>query len=520
MPSKYWRQFKSGSDIRGIASDGVPGEKINLTNEVIERIVVSFAAWIANKTWSKYNTMTMAVGTDSRLSALRIKTTVISSLRSIGVNIYDCDLASTPAMLMSVSGLSCTASLEITASHHPSNRNGIKFFTKEGGLSSGDIDEILDLAQSGEVPAVSSDLGTVKSINMMNYYCAKIRSVILGDLDGASKPLKGLKIAVDAGNGVGGFFVENVLNPLGSDTKASVFLNPDGNFPNHAPNPEDGAAIESLSKTVKDSKSDLGIIFDTDVDRVAFVDSTGAPINRDRFVALISAIILQNNPGAQIVTDSVTSDKLSEFIQKLGGVHVRYKRGYRNVIDYAKKLNNSGINCPLAIETSGHAALRENNFIDDGAYLAAKIIREYSKMKNEGTSFEDLLKGFQDAKEQIEVRIPINDPKVITMSRRVLTQLEGYIPQIKSCSFDPTSLEGVRLNFNARWQEGWCLLRQSVHDPELVLNIQSCVRNGATSILGSLAPFLKKFSFLDNTPIEDFLDRSKDRILEPVIKLS
>lgn len=500
MPNKYWKQFKSGSDIRGIASDSIHNEKINLTNEAVEKISLAFAVWIANKTWIEYNAMTIAIGNDPRLSSIRIKTAIINSLMSIGVKIYDCSLTSTPAMLMAVSSLTCTASLQITASHHPANRNGIKFFTKNGSLSSQNIDEILDIAQSGDFPPISYNVGNVKSINMMNYYCEKIKNLILEDttyVNKSSKPLKGLKIAVNAGNGAGGFFVRDILIPLGADTSGSIFLKPDGTFPNHVPNPENDIAIKALSKAVKNSNSDIGIIFDTDVDRVAIVDSSGNVINRDKLIALTSAIILEESPGTTIVTDSVTSDKLNEFINSLGGIQFRYKRGYKNIIDYAKKLNSVGTNCSLAIESSGHAALKENNFIDDGAYLAAKIISKYVKLKSQKISFTDLLKDFKEAKEYLEIRLTIHDTKAITLSRKVITQLKSYAPEIKACYVEPKNLEGVRLTFKARWQEGWCILRKSIHDPLLVLNIESYVNNGAISILNSLIPFLEKFEFLD-----------------------
>lgn len=503
MPNTYWKQFKSGSDIRGIAS-GDP-QKINLTNDVIEKIAVSFAVWIANKTWTEYRDMTIAVGNDPRASSMRLKTAVTNALTSIGVKIYDCSLTSTPAMLMAVSSLTCTASLQITASHQPADRNGIKFFTSEGSLSAKNIDEILEIAQSGDFPPISYKMGEVKPINVMNYYCEKIKNVITENLEGGSNkkfPLQGLKIAVDAGNGSGGFFANDILKPLGADVSGSIFLNPDGNFPNHMPNPEDESAIKALSEAVIKSKSDIGIIFDTDVDRVGIVDCHGQMINRNKLIAFTSAMVLEKNPGATIVTDSVTSDKLSEYIQDLGGTQFRYKRGYRNVIEYAQQMNASGINCPLAIESSGHAALRENNFVDDGAYLAAKVIANYVKMKKENVTIDDVLKNFVDAKEQIEIRITINDSRIVSSSRHVLTGFKRYIDEIKSSHLAKNNLEGVRASFKARWQEGWCILRKSVHDPVLVLNIESYVHHGAISILNSLLPFFERFQFIDMDEIK------------------
>jgi phosphomannomutase len=180
------------------------------------------------------------------------------------------------------------------------------------------------------------------------------------------KITEGLKIIVDAGNGSGGFFAGKVLAPLGADFSGSQFLEPDGNFPNHVPNPEDSTAMTFICNAVKREKADLGIIFDTDVDRFAIVDASGQPINRNELIALISAVILEEHPGSVIVTDSITSAGLKWFIEEeSGGIHHRFKRGYKNVINESIRLNKEGKESWLAIETSGHAALKENHFPDD-----------------------------------------------------------------------------------------------------------------------------------------------------------
>ena len=132
-----------------------------------------------------------------------------------------------------------------------------------------------------------------------------------------------MRILVDAGNGAGGFFTSKVLEPLGADTTGSQFLDPDGRFPNHVPNPEDPAAMASTSEAVLRNNADMGIVFDTDVDRSGIVDKNGAAINKNSLIALMSAITLREFPGSTVVTDSVTSTGLTQFIEKLGGKHFR-----------------------------------------------------------------------------------------------------------------------------------------------------------------------------------------------------
>lgn len=492
----FIKKLKSGSDIRGVAlEDTISGEKIELTNEIIEKICRAFVKWVAEKNKIPISSISVAVGHDSRISASRIKNVIINTLRCMGVDVYDCSLASTPAMYMAISVLSCTASIQITASHHPFNRNGFKFFTSSGGVSEYDIDEILDLTEEDDsVP--NSKRGNVRSINIMEYYSNNIIQFIRNGLKTKEqKPLEGIKIVVDAGNGVGGFFANKILKPLGADVDGSIYLEPDGNFPNHVPNPENSEAMKCIAKATVQSNADLGIIFDTDVDRAAFIAPDGSEISRNKFIAIASYIALEKNPNGVIVTDSVTSDYLQSFIEKLGGIAFRYKRGYNNVISMAKKIIEKGTNCPLAIESSGHAAFKENNFLDDGAFLAAKIIIELVKRKSVGENLNGIIKGLVDAKERLTLRIPVsaNEEQIA----KLLVDLKNYANSNKLFDVDRDNIEGVRINFNSKYQNGWILLRKSVHDPVIVLDAESYVSNGIREILNLIQPFLKRYKFVD-----------------------
>ncbi len=506
MLDDFWKQIKSGSDVRGVATDSVEGEKINLTNETVEKICLAFAKWIREKMNLDYTSITIALGHDSRVSAPRIKNVAVNALRSVGVNVYDCSLSSTPAMFMATTVLDCTASIEITASHHPSNRNGFKFFTAEGGLSEKNVEEILQLAQDGDLPSIS-ERGNVRAVNLMSYYCENLRRLIkegINSKENYDEPLKNFRIVVDAGNGAGGFFVNDVLNPLGARTQGSMFLNPDGNFPNHIPNPENSDAIKYISNATMEAEADLGIIFDTDVDRVAVVGNDGKAIEKNKLIALSSIIALKSSPNGVIVTDSVTSDYLKAFIEKLGGTQFRYKRGYHNVISMAKKINENGADCPLAIESSGHAAFKENKFIDDGAYLAAKIIIEMANLRQKNKTLNDSIKDLVDAKEQIGIRIPMAGDDLATLTGKILSELKNYAMSNKAFDLDKDNIEGVRVNFKAKHQNGWILLRKSIHDPMMVLYAESYMRGGIKSILSLLKPFLKKYPALDLTEFEKY----------------
>ena len=491
-----WKKLQNGSDIRGVALEGVPGENPNITPEVTSIIAKAFIKWLVKRT--KADLVSIAIGMDSRLSGPMLKQAFIDGAVETGITIYDCGLASTPAMFMTTvdKKLAVTGGVMITASHLPFNRNGIKFFTKDGGLEKADIAEILDIANRGELP-VDRAGGKCVEYDFMARYKAHLVEYIRSEVkaDSFRRPLDGLRIIVDAGNGTGGFFVD-VLEELGANTTGSQFTEPDGHFPNHIPNPEDRKAMASVCQAVVKNNADLGIIFDTDVDRSAIVLRKGAPINRNSLIALIAAIILKEHPGSTIVTDSVTSDGLAEFIIQHGGKHHRFKRGYKNVIDEGIRLNKSGEECWLAIETSGHCALRENFFLDDGAFLVAKLIVQAARMRKDGKELQDLISSLRQPAESVEVRFKVNADDVAEYSQAVLDRVSTVAPTIDGWKVVCPNYEGVRISCTNEDEQGWFLLRKSLHDPVLPLNIESDFNGGVEVIRQKLLEVLKPFDKL------------------------
>ncbi len=488
MLNDYWKHFKSGTDIRAVAMDGVEGEPLDLTDEAVTSMVSAFAVWLSQKSGKPCEQLVVSLGRDSRLSGPRICDAAAAALVSAGVTVLDCGLASTPAMFMTTVDLACDGAVQVTASHHPWHRNGLKFFVPSGGVESEDITAILTLAQDGA--SYTGEGGKRVPTDYMRQYAARLRSLIIRETGGDEQPLKGLHIVVDAGNGVGGFYAAEVLEPLGADISGSQFLEPDGRFPNHIPNPENAAAMASICAAVLNAKADLGVIFDTDVDRAGCVGADGREINRHRLVALASAIALEGNDGGTIVTDSITSTGLKYFIEEvLGGVHCRFKRGYKNVINESLRLNELGVNSPLAIETSGHAALRENYFLDDGAYLVTKIIIKAVNLRREGKTLDDLIAALPEPKESMEVRYTIGEQDFRAYGERVLADLESYATA-NGWQVADDSREGVRVSFDSEHGDGWFLLRLSVHDPVMPLNVESNIESGCAQILAQLQPFM------------------------------
>ena len=501
-----YQSLKSGTDIRGDAL----GEKAVLTNEVALCIGGAFITWLSERTGKHPGALTVAIGRDSRLTSPALLAACAEGMARTGAQVWDYGMCTTPAMYMSLltEGFKADASIMVTASHHPYYRNGLKFFLPEGGVSATDISMILSIAAN--TAPVDGPHPAVQKRDFLPVYKQQLMDRMRRGLDtDVACPLLGLHVVVDAGNGAGGFY-EEMLREMGAWTEGSQFLEPDGHFPNHIPNPENEQAMAAISQAVVRVGADLGVIFDADCDRAAIVDAAGREINRNRLIALISAILLDKEPGATIVTDSVTSSGLAQFITEWGGVHYRYKRGYRNVIDEAVRLNAAGIDCPLAIETSGHAALRENHFLDDGMYLVTVLIVEAMRLKQEGKELSSLLDGLREPVESVELRLNITAPDFREAGRTVIERVMDHASYETDWHIAPDNREGVRINFDLDdgLQNGWFLLRLSVHDPVLPLNVESDVPGGVRTMLSKLLSVLDGIEDIDISPIRAYLSKN------------
>ncbi len=498
-----YKKLQNGSDIRGVALEGIAGQNVNLTEQVCRDIGRGFALWLCQKT-GKGSGLRVAVGRDSRLSGETLSRWLCDAMVQQGLAVTDFGMASTPAMFMATvtKGYEFDGSVMITASHLPFNRNGFKFFTCQGGLEKADIAQILAFAAGSDTTGLP--VGSLCLDSFMDTYAAilanKIRSAT-----GEDKPLAGFRIVVDAGNGAGGFYADKVLKPLGANTDGSRYLDPDGSFPNHIPNPEDKEAMASITEAVKQTGAGLGIIFDTDVGRAGAVLSDGSELNRNRIIAMLSTILLREHPGTTIVTDSITSTGLANFIAEKGGIHHRFKRGYRNVINESIRLNNAGQDSQLAIETSGHGALKENYFLDDGAYLVTKLLIELARGKKEGYTLASLIDSLEEPAESIEFRMNILEEDFKAYGQQVIDALTEYAATQPGWELAPSNFEGVRVNLNEDHGNGWFLLRLSLHDPLLPLNIESNCVGGAKMIAGELSKFIAGYDKLDAAKLFDFV---------------
>lgn len=492
VDEKMLLKLQNGSDVRGVAMEGVEGENVNLTPDVVNRIAGAFVQWLEKRTGKPARELTVAVGNDSRITADSLRYEALQAIAATGARALDCGLASTPAMFMSIifEETQADGSIMLTASHLPFNRNGMKFFTKDGGLEKADIKELLTSAVT--ILPQSTDRGA-HPCALITRYARFLRDKIRDGIGEDSQPLKGMHIIVDAGNGAGGFFATEVLEPLGADISGSQFLEPDGHFPNHIPNPENKEAMEAIQSAVRKNRADLGLIFDTDVDRMSAVLSDGREICRNALIAMMAAILAPDYPGSTIVTDSVTSDELTVFLEKeLGLKHHRFQRGYKNVINESIRLDKEGVVSPLAIETSGHGALSENYYLDDGAFLAVKLLIAAAKLHNEGKDLGSLVATLREPAESREIRLPVTAEDAHAAGDAVLAELEKRA-KAAGIGIASPSYEGVRLIF----PQGWALLRMSLHDPLMPMNVEGREKGSVAEIIKKMAELLDGLEGLD-----------------------
>ena len=367
------------------------------------------------------------------------------------------------------------------------------------------INMIQDEDIIGIRPTMSGDRENVNYINMYKEYLKKVIK-LYHPLD-CEKPLQGLKIVVNPGYGCG-YFLIDLLRDLGADTRASIHQDIHEKFPKHIANPEDKLAMEYTKQAVLSSNADLGIVLDTDGDRCGIVDSSGKLLNRNGLIAIVAKIAIKNS-GDIIVTDSSTSNGLQKYVESLRGQLIRYKKGYRSVIELGKNT----VGAVAAIEASGHGGWAENRWIDDGCYTSIRVLIELHRYRlmtsNNKATINDLLEGFVEPKESIEIRLTIKGgyTGIDTAATQALQVFQSIPYKNSEWIPEKVNYEGLRIAITNANYEGWIMCRPSLHEPILSIQVESDNIGGTKDILKVL--YENGFSELENVvdlqPIRDVL---------------
>lgn len=417
-------------DIRGIV-----GKDFNADD--VERIGCAYATYLAGQGGKK-----CAVGRDCRLSSPSIRDALIKGITRGGVNVMDVGLCPTPLLYFATQHLEIDGGVMITASHNPPEYNGFKICVGSETIFGGEIQQLKGIIESGKY---ASGEGKVEEFNILPPYCDYLVENI--------RLHRPLRVAVDAGNGTGGLAAGPVLKRLKCDI-VELFLEPDGTFPNHEPDPTVPGNLEMLSKTVVDQGLELGIAFDGDADRLGVVDERGRILYGDMLMVLFAREILKDNPRGKFIGEVKCSQVMYDEIRRKGGVPIMWKTGHSLI---KKKLREE--NALLAGEMSGHFFFKHRYFgFDDAVYAACRLLEIVSKdNKPLSAYFSDLPKTYNTP----EIRIDCPDEKKFALVEKVKRTL--------SAKHQIIDIDGVRVIF----EDGWGLVRASNTSPVIVLRFEA-----------------------------------------------
>ncbi|MBE7464157.1 MAG: phosphomannomutase/phosphoglucomutase [Planctomycetes bacterium] len=425
--------FKS-YDVRGI----VPAE---LTTGDAYRIGKATAAFLKAKT--------MAVGRDARLSSPDLQAALLAGIAAAGCDAYDLGMGPTPISYFAAGHLGkskCGGAIQVTASHNPAEYGGFKF-TKAGALpmSYGQgLEEVEKLFLKDE-PHLAKKPGKIKSLNLWPKYIAHCRR--FAQLD-KKRPLK---IAIDCGNGAMGQWLPALLKGLPLKT-IPLYWTPDGRFPNHEANPLKLENIAKLREVVVAKKCDLGVAFDGDGDRVAFVDERGEPIPGDVAGALMAQVLLKANPGANVLYDVRATRAFAQAVEEAGGRALETRVGHSHI-----KAGLREHKAVMAAELSGHFYFRDFFCSDSGETAFFLVL---SLVSQSGKKASELVAPLQRFFHTGEINFHVQDAN---------KTVEAVEAAVKGRAKAISKVDGVTIDMGP-W---WFNLRKSNTEPVVRLNLES-----------------------------------------------
>jgi phosphomannomutase/phosphoglucomutase len=387
----------------------------------------------------------ISLGRDCRLSSPRLHAVLRSRLLAGGLDIVDVGVLHSPGLYFSVFHLGTDGGVMITGSHNPSEDNGFKIMLRRDSLFGQDIQRLRTLAEAGaRAPAGKS--GALQDVDVLAPYVEHIAGTIQ---PGARR----FGVVVDAGNGTGGLACVPILRKLGFEVEP-LYCEPDGAFPNHHPDPTVPKNLGSLIERVRQTGAEVGIALDGDADRIGAVDAQGRIVWGDQLTMLFARQILQNHPGATIVSEVKCSQALFDDIAAHGGKAIMGKVGHSLM---KKKMKEE--HALLAGELSGHIFFADRYFgFDDGVYAAARLVELLSLGQR---TLADIVSEFPQVYNTPEIRVPCPDDIKFEVVRRAVAHYQAL--------YDVVAIDGVRVSFPG----GWGLVRASNTGPVLVLRSEA-----------------------------------------------
>ena len=439
--------FRS-NDIRGISER-------DLTNEVVYGIGRAVGMLAYQKMTGKKRVLKFAVGRDVRLSGKRIAKKLIQGLTDSGIEVFDLGLVPTPILYFSVffeDEIDFDGGIEITGSHNPAQYNGFKIMIGRDMVFGEEIEQLYRIVK-GETYLSSAPIQRGNVHLMLGQYEQKYLDWIV---ENTSLGERALCVVVDAGNGAAGHLIMRLLKRLKVET-IGYYIEPDGNFPHHAPDPTTLEVGKEIAKKLLHHKFDLAFGFDGDGDRLGVVDHTGTIQWSDRLLILFSREILRENPGAVIIGEVKCSQQLYDDIEEHNGIPIMAPAGHSRIKAAMKKHK-----ALLAGEMSGHFFFKHRYFgFDDAIYTAVRLLEILSRTPK---TLSELLSDLPETFATPELRLACPDRSKNIVLQRVITTLKKTIPEEKIISID-----GARVLF----EHGWGMVRVSNTQPVISLRVEA-----------------------------------------------
>ncbi len=435
-------------DIRGIVDK-------DLTDETVRLIGKAYGIYLKNRTGKDFNKLTVTIGRDARLSSERFFNDLKEALTSLGINVINLGMCPTPLLYFSLFVLeNIDGGIMITGSHNPPEFNGFKLCVNKETLSDDEILEIYKITKNiGEFENKFLK-GSVKDYDICSHYIDFMVNHFK-DIKGKGK----FKVVLDSGNGVAGFVAPEILKRLDFEV-IDLFSEPDGNFPNHHPDPTIVENLRFLIDKVKKEKAYLGIGFDGDADRIGAVDENGKIIWGDQLLIIYSREILKNEKGAKIIGDVKCSQVLFDDVEKNGGIPIMWKTGHSLI---KKKLKEE--KAKIAGEMSGHIFFADRYFgYDDAIYAGLRLVEIIVK---EGKRLSEIISDLPETYVTEEIRIDCPENKKFKIPE-ILKEKIKEIHELDEEIEDIITIDGIRIIFKS----GWGLVRASNTQPVLVLRFE------------------------------------------------
>jgi phosphomannomutase/phosphoglucomutase len=427
IPAEIYRAY----DIRGVIGE-------TITEEIVTQLGQGIGSEIFEKGYQK-----IVVARDTRNSSEALQSALIQGLQASGRDVIDIGMVPTPLLYYAVHELNAECGVVVTGSHNPPQYNGLKLVV---GGDAPTQDEIQDLRRLIDAGQLLQGEGSFDSQEIIDHYIERVISdTRLG---------QPLKVVVDCGNGAASVVAPELYRQLGCEV-VELYCTPDGDFPNHHPNPGDPKTMRDLQQAVVEHQAALGIAFDGDADRIGIVDSSGKLIWPDRLLMYLAIDILTREPGGDIIYDVKCSRHLANVVLSNGGRPLMWKSGHSML-----KAKMKETHALLAGEFSGHILFAERWYgFDDGIYAGARLLEILSL----------------DYRTSAEVFAEL--PESLTTPEYTLEMEEGRAKEVMAEIEKLPDFPGARIvkidGLRAEFEQGWGLVRASNTVPALLFRFEA-----------------------------------------------